>query len=182
MLTEAVAVFVATAYSWGCGAGDATRLASPPIPFFTVAVDPTIIPLGSMIEIEAPFLKRPGRFWRAEDTGKDIVGNRIDIMVSTCEQAEWWGRREVKVRVRKDHQWHRKLSKQHASLADRLVSIRGSANLKARLLSVSTAEAQAATRSDTHLLRAVSARGESSQSRAHAALLSLLEWARLASQ
>jgi 3D (Asp-Asp-Asp) domain-containing protein len=178
----AEAVFVATAYSWGCGAGSLTRLESPPKPFVTVAVDPTIIPLGSMVEIEAPFLNRPGRVWMAEDTGPDIVGNRIDIMVSTCEQARWWGRREVKVRIRKDHPWHRKLSKQHAQLAERLVSIRGSANLRARLSSVSSAEARAATSSDTSLLRVGNGGVASRVSLDHAAASSLLEWARRASQ
>lgn len=175
----AEAVFIATAYSWGCGAGSLTRLESPPRPFFTVAVDPTIIPLGVAVEIDAPFLTKPGRVWRAEDTGQDIVGNRIDIMVDTCEQAAWWGRREVKVRIRKDLGWQDRLSNRHAKLADRLVSIRGSANLRGRQSFVSAAEARAATRSATRLSRDVGASLGSRAFLAHADHSSLLEWARL---
>jgi 3D (Asp-Asp-Asp) domain-containing protein len=182
-MTPAAAIFIATAYSWGCGAGQATRLESPASPFFTVAVDPTIIPLGTALEITGPFLTRvPARIWRAEDTGPDIVGNRIDVMVSTCEQAEWWGRRQVVVKLRKDLRWQDKLSRPHAMLAERLVSIRGSANLKARQLSVSSAEAQAVRRFRTSLSRDES---ESVASRASLILAdrsSLLEWARQASQ
>lgn len=182
-MSVAAAIFVATAYSWGCGATGLTRIASSPAPFFTVAVDPTIIPLGTALEIEAPFLMRAEkRVWRAEDTGLDIVGNRIDIMVGTCEQANWWGRREVIVRVRKDLKWQNKLSVQNAAIADRLVSIRGFANLRVRLSSVSRAEALAAKRSrilrlkdarESEVLRPSLVRGGRS---------SLLEWAAWVSQ
>lgn len=41
-----------------------------------VAVDPTVIPLGSIVEIE-------GQRYIADDTGGDIKGNRIDILVAT---------------------------------------------------------------------------------------------------
>ncbi len=181
--TAQAAVFIATAYSWGCGANDLNRLERPPVPFFTVAVDPTIIQLGTALEIDGPFLTRdPVTLWRAEDTGPDIVGNRIDLMVKNCEQAKWWGRREVVVKVRKDLEWQNKLPTQHARLADRLVSIRGSANLRARLSSVSIAEAQAARRSATIRLNADAARTAYGAFRYLADHSSLLAWARLVSR
>lgn len=182
-MSVAAAIFVATAYSWGCGANGLTRIASSPAPFFTVAVDPTIIPLGTALEIDAPFLMRAEkRIWRAEDTGPDIVGNRIDIMVGTCEQADWWGRREVVVRVRKDLKWQEKLSVQNAMLADRLVSIRGFANLRVRLSSVSSAEAAAAKRSRILRLRDEGEGMAFRPSLAHGGRSSLLEWAALVSR
>lgn len=96
-----VRVFVVTAYSWGCGATGMTAYTNrEPIPFFTAAVDRNVIHAGAVLEIDAPFVR--GHVWYAEDTGLgdyDMVGNRIDLMVDNCEQAKWWGRREVRVRV-----------------------------------------------------------------------------------
>jgi 3D (Asp-Asp-Asp) domain-containing protein len=166
-------VFVATAYSWGCGAGELSRIERPALPMFTVAVDPTIIRLGVALEIDA----LPGRTFRAEDTGPDIVGNRIDIMVGTCEEAREWGRKQVRIKVRKDLEWHNRLSKPHALLAERLVSIRGSANLRARQSSVSSAEAQAVRRFVSSRSRAASVSGASRPYGIHAVHSSLLAWA-----
>ena len=72
------------------------------MPFYTVAVDRNVIRGGSLLELDAPFVR--GHLWYAEDTGDPrwggkIVGNRIDLMVATCEQARWWGVRRVPVRV-----------------------------------------------------------------------------------
>lgn len=166
-------VFVATAYSWGCGAGDLTRIERPPIPTFTVAVDPTIIRLGVALEIDA----FPGRKFRAEDTGGDIVGNRIDIMMGTCEEAKEFGRQPVRVKVRKDMKWQDKLSGRNAVIAERLASIRGSANLRVRLSSVSPAEAQAVKRSAIHHSRGAGGRMEYARSAIHAVHSLLLAWA-----
>lgn len=46
----------------------------------TIAVDPDIIPLGSTVKIE-------GQEYVAEDTGGAIKGNRIDIFVSSHDEA-----------------------------------------------------------------------------------------------
>lgn len=47
----------------------------------TIAVDPSVIPLGSRVYIE-------GIGWRtAQDTGSAIKGNRIDVLVSSHSEA-----------------------------------------------------------------------------------------------
>lgn len=58
-----------------------------------IAVDPSVIPLGSMVEIPGV-----GTFI-AGDTGGAINGNKIDIHFSTVQQANNWGRRTVTVKI-----------------------------------------------------------------------------------
>lgn len=57
----------------------------------TLAVDPKVIPLGSMVFIEGL------GWWRAEDTGNMIKGHRLDICVETRKQAMQWGKRKRQV-------------------------------------------------------------------------------------
>lgn len=59
-----------------------------------IAVDPKVIPLGSIVEIE-------GRKYIADDTGGAIKGNRIDILVATTDTkpAFEFGRKQLKVKV-----------------------------------------------------------------------------------
>lgn len=59
----------------------------------TVAVDPNVIPLGSTVIVNGT------EFYVAEDTGKAIKGNRLDICFSTHEEALQFGRRCVEVEV-----------------------------------------------------------------------------------
>lgn len=56
-----------------------------------IAVDPSVIPLGSRVWVEGYGEAIAG------DTGGAIVGNRIDVLVPTKAQAQQWGRRTVKV-------------------------------------------------------------------------------------
>jgi len=58
-----------------------------------VAVDPAVIPLGTVLYIE-------GYGWaRAEDVGGMIKGCRVDVFMETREEALNWGRKWVEVRV-----------------------------------------------------------------------------------
>lgn len=57
--------------SWGAN----TATGTVPMPGRTIAVDPSVIPLGSKVEIN-------GHVYIAEDTGGAIRGNKIDIYVS----------------------------------------------------------------------------------------------------
>lgn len=61
----------------------------------TIAVDPSIIPYGSIIYIEMP----DTNVYRyiASDTGSAIKGNRIDISMSTHQEALNFGRKTLKI-------------------------------------------------------------------------------------
>lgn len=58
-----------------------------------IAVDPSVIPLGSMVEIQGLGV------YVAGDTGGAINGRIIDIHYPTVSQALSWGRRSVNVRI-----------------------------------------------------------------------------------
>lgn len=57
----------------------------------TVAVDPRVIPLGCCLYVEGY------GYGRAEDTGRLIKGNRIDVFFDTEAEALKWGRRRTRV-------------------------------------------------------------------------------------
>lgn len=65
-----------------CGkwAGGATASGTSPVAGRTIAVDPSVIPLGSEVIID-------GHLYTAEDTGSSIVGNRIDMYMDSHEAA-----------------------------------------------------------------------------------------------
>lgn len=58
-------------------------------PFVSVAVDTTVIPLGTELK------DADGRLYRAEDTGSAIKGNRIDIFTGNHEEAKNLGVAEM---------------------------------------------------------------------------------------
>lgn len=58
-----------------------------------IAVDPSVIPLGSMVEVEGMGV------YIAGDTGGAIRGNIIDIHFQTVAEALQWGRRNVTIRI-----------------------------------------------------------------------------------
>ncbi len=65
-----------------------------------VASDPRVLPLGSEIDIrlgDGDVLEKH----QVMDTGGAVKGYIIDIWLPTCEEATAFGRKEVKVRVRK---------------------------------------------------------------------------------
>lgn len=66
--------------------GSITALGTPVTPWYTVAVDPRIIPLGSKIRIEG----FDGVFY-CTDTGGAIKGNIIDIAVGSKSEANRLG-------------------------------------------------------------------------------------------
>lgn len=59
----------------------------------TVAVDPSVIPMGSKLYVEGY------GFAKAQDIGGAIVGNRIDLFMESTREALRWGRRDVKVYI-----------------------------------------------------------------------------------
>lgn len=64
----------------------------------TVAVDPLVIPLGS--EVVIPALNG---VYIAEDTGRLIKGNRIDIFIEDLQEALEWGVQYIDIYIRKDN-------------------------------------------------------------------------------
>ena len=58
-----------------------------------IAVDPRVIPLGTMVEVQGLGV------YIAGDTGSAIKGNIIDIHYPTVGEALNWGRRNVKIRI-----------------------------------------------------------------------------------
>ena len=55
------------------------------VPYITIAVDPQVIPLGADVLID--YGDGEIHYCKAEDTGGSIKGNRIDLCVSTHEEA-----------------------------------------------------------------------------------------------
>jgi 3D (Asp-Asp-Asp) domain-containing protein len=66
----------------------------------TIAVDPRVIPLGSIVEIEYPDGRREYR--RADDTGSAIKGYKIDIFSNQPDSALYaLGKQNIKLRILK---------------------------------------------------------------------------------
>jgi len=67
---------------------------------WTVAVDPRIIPLGSVLYIEFPDpLSHMNGYYRAQDIGGAIKGMDVDIFIDDVKEAKRFGVRTVKVTV-----------------------------------------------------------------------------------
>ena len=82
----------ATAY---CG-DEVTSLGIKPTPYRTIAVDPKVIPYGSIVYI--PEYKA---LFRAEDTGSAIKGKRIDIFLLNEDECKEFGRKNIRIYVLK---------------------------------------------------------------------------------
>lgn len=61
-----------------------------------VATDPKVIPLGSMIYVDSPWM---GGVYQVLDTGALIKGKIIDIFIPNYDMCRKFGRRIVKVKV-----------------------------------------------------------------------------------
>jgi 3D (Asp-Asp-Asp) domain-containing protein len=89
-LKDGISRFHVTSHPWGHGVGDCAL-----IPFHTVAVDPRLIPLGSVVEILEtrgmwlPDGTRHDGLWRAEDIGGAIQGDRIDLFIAEKGNSKW---------------------------------------------------------------------------------------------
>lgn len=82
----------ATAY---CG-DEVTSLGIKPTPYRTIAVDPKVIPYGSVVYI--PEYKA---LFKAEDTGSAIKGKRIDIFLPNEDECKEFGRKNIRIYVLK---------------------------------------------------------------------------------
>lgn len=75
--------------------GSNTASGTKPKAGYTVAVDPSVIPLGSMLYVDGY------GYAKAEDTGGAIDGNRIDLFFNSEQECLNWGVRTVRVYVLK---------------------------------------------------------------------------------
>lgn len=84
----------ATAYSSDNGLGFITatgiNLHQNPM---CIAVDPSVIPLGKMVEVPGYGIAIAG------DTGGAIKGNIIDVHLPTTAQAQAWGRKTIQINI-----------------------------------------------------------------------------------
>lgn len=89
---EALEVTV-TAYSPEDPGVDDTTYTGLPVDIGVVAVDPSVIPLGSVVYV-------PGYGYAvALDRGGAIKGHRVDVYFPTREAATAWGVKKLKIRV-----------------------------------------------------------------------------------
>lgn len=105
---------VATSYgsnpiNGGAGTGKAATGVKP-VEGTTIAVDPNLIPLGSKVIVDCPSYPEINGLKIAQDTGGDILGDRIDIYfddmstdpVEANKRMREFGTREVTVYVIKE--------------------------------------------------------------------------------
>ena len=79
-----------------CGKTDGiTYSGAQAVPYETCAVDPDVIPLGSVVFID--YGDGVPHQYRAEDVGGGVKGNRIDVCVESHEEALSFGRRTATV-------------------------------------------------------------------------------------
>ena len=94
-LNLASAVFVVTGYATGCDTrpGALTKSGKPPVVGVTVAADPSVVPLGSVVHID-------GLGERVvHDIGGAVRGQRLDVFMASCGEAVEFGRQQRIVRV-----------------------------------------------------------------------------------
>jgi 3D (Asp-Asp-Asp) domain-containing protein len=83
----------ATAY---CQSGT-TKSGAPTRPGI-IAADPDVLPLGSVVRIDAPQAAHDG-IYEVLDTGSAVTGRVVDIYMKDCRAARRFGRREVTVYI-----------------------------------------------------------------------------------
>lgn len=89
MEAEYIGTFDCTAYCAEeyphiCGGTGITASGAPVTAGLTVAIDPEVIPLGTILYIEGVGVRI------AQDTGSAIKGQKIDVAVETHTEAESW--------------------------------------------------------------------------------------------
>ena len=93
-MTPLAAIFVVTAYGLGCDApGPLTKAGTRPVAGFTVAADPTVLPLGSIVHIEGIGERM------VHDVGGKVKGKRLDVFMTRCKDALAFGVQRLSVIV-----------------------------------------------------------------------------------
>ena len=87
--------FAATAYCKGetTAAGTAARSG-------VAAADPALLPVGSVVQVEVPGMgPRYNGIYTVMDTGPSVRGRELDLYLWSCQEAQAFGRRPVRVTV-----------------------------------------------------------------------------------
>jgi len=93
-LQVGTALFTLSAYCMAGGSGlGVTKAGTVPVEEFTIAADPTVVPIGSSVQIEGL-----GTRW-VHDTGGAIKGRRLDVFMEQCSEAKRFGIQRRRVRV-----------------------------------------------------------------------------------
>lgn len=94
-LTMASAAFVVTGYATGCDTapGALTKSGRPPVVGLTVAADPSVVPLGSVVYIDGLGERL------VHDIGGAVKGNHLDVFMGSCFEARRFGRQRRQVRL-----------------------------------------------------------------------------------
>lgn len=92
-MTASAAVFMLTAYAVGCGATGPTKSGAVPVVGFTIAADPSVLPLGTIVQIDGLGERM------VQDTGAWILGRHLDIFVGSCAEARRFGVQRRMVRI-----------------------------------------------------------------------------------
>ena len=85
--------FEATAYCAGTTTAAGVRVAKG-----MIAADPAVLPMGTTVRISGVPAPYEGTY-SVMDTGANIRGRRIDLYMTSCEEARRFGRRQVEVVV-----------------------------------------------------------------------------------
>ncbi len=65
----------------------------------TIAVDPSVIPYGSIVHIYVPGFPQYSSIYLAEDTGGAIKGKRVDVLIKGKSDTAKFGRRGVQIAI-----------------------------------------------------------------------------------
>ena len=84
----------ATAYTSAKNEGGSLTYLGTKCRWGVIAVDKNVIPLGSTV-----YIPQFNMYFKAEDTGSSIKGNKIDIWMPSYKQAMDWGIRNIDIIV-----------------------------------------------------------------------------------
>lgn len=84
-----------SAYGYGCDCvpGNRTKAGTLPVSGHTVAADPRVLPIGSIVHIEGLGERQ------VHDVGSAVKGRHIDVYFDSCAEARRWGKQWRKVKV-----------------------------------------------------------------------------------
>jgi 3D (Asp-Asp-Asp) domain-containing protein len=90
----AAALWTISAFGIGCDApGPFTKAGTRPVSGFTIAADPRVLPIGSIVVIEGLGERM------VHDVGPAVRGLHLDVFMDDCKAAKRWGVPKRRVRI-----------------------------------------------------------------------------------